>query len=149
MPDFVGAVDQGTTSTRFMVFDHGGNERGKFQLEHEQILPQAGWVEHNPVEIRERTETVVRTVVNQMGLSASDLAAPVLVVSQFTLYGDARQGRRPTWEAAAPAPVSEPLYEAVCAALRGLGADVSTGVFGAHMEVASVNQGPFTVLLER
>jgi glycerol kinase len=73
--DFVGAVDQGTTSTRFMVFDHSGTEQGKFQLEHEQVLPQAGWVEHNPVEIMERTETVVRTVMNRMGISASDLAA--------------------------------------------------------------------------
>lgn len=81
--------------------------------------------------------------------SASDVGAPVLVVSQFTLYGDARKGRRPTWEAAAPGPVSEPLYDAVCAALRDLGAHVETGVFGAHMEVSSVNQGPFTVLLER
>jgi D-tyrosyl-tRNA(Tyr) deacylase len=80
--------------------------------------------------------------------SASDVGAPLLVVSQFTLYGDARKGRRPTWEAAAPAPVSEPLYDAVCTALRGLGAHVETGVFGAHMEVSSVNQGPFTVLLE-
>jgi glycerol kinase len=73
--DFVGAVDQGTTSTRFMVFDHSGTERGKFQLEHEQVLPQAGWVEHNPVEIMERTETVIRTVMNRMGISATDLAA--------------------------------------------------------------------------
>jgi D-aminoacyl-tRNA deacylase len=81
--------------------------------------------------------------------SASDIGAPVLVVSQFTLYGDARKGRRPTWEAAAPGPVSEPLYNAVCAALRDLGAHVETGVFGAHMDVASVNDGPFTVLLER
>ena len=81
--------------------------------------------------------------------SASDVGAPVLVVSQFTLYGDARKSRRPTWEAAAPAPVSEPLYDAVCVALRDLGAQVETGVFGAHMEVSSVNQGPFTVLLER
>ena len=55
MADFVGAIDQGTTSTRFMIFDHGGNEVGRHQLEHEQILPQAGWVEHNPVEIWERT----------------------------------------------------------------------------------------------
>jgi len=81
--------------------------------------------------------------------SASDLGAPVLVVSQFTLYGDARKGRRPTWEAAAPGPVSEPLYEAVCTALRDLGAEVATGSFGAHMEVSSVNQGPFTILLDR
>ena len=56
MADFVGAVDQGTTSTRFMIFDHAGNEVGRHQLEHEQILPQAGWVEHNPIEIWERTE---------------------------------------------------------------------------------------------
>ena len=81
--------------------------------------------------------------------SASEVGAPVLVVSQFTLYGDARKGRRPTWEAAAPGPVAEPVYDAVCAALADLGAHVERGVFGAHMEVASVNQGPFTVLLER
>ncbi len=81
--------------------------------------------------------------------SASDVSAPVLVVSQFTLYGDARKGRRPTWEAAAPGPVSEPLYDAVCSALTDLGAHVERGVFGAQMEVSSVNDGPFTVLLER
>jgi D-tyrosyl-tRNA(Tyr) deacylase len=81
--------------------------------------------------------------------SASDIGAPVLVVSQFTLYGDARKGRRPTWEAAAPGPVSEPLYDAVCDALTALGAHVERGVFGAHMDVSSVNDGPFTVLLER
>ena len=81
--------------------------------------------------------------------SASDVAAPVLVVSQFTLYGEARKGRRPTWEAAAPGPVSEPLYNAVCAALTDLGAHVERGVFGARMQVSSVNDGPFTVLLER
>jgi D-tyrosyl-tRNA(Tyr) deacylase len=73
----------------------------------------------------------------------------VLVVSQFTLYGEARKGRRPTWEAAAPGPVSEPLYNAVCAALTDLGAHVERGVFGARMQVSSVNDGPFTVLLER
>ena len=80
--------------------------------------------------------------------SASDVAAPVLVVSQFTLYGDARKGRRPTWQAAAPGPVSEPLYDAVCAALRELGATVATGVFGADMQVSSVNDGPITMILE-
>jgi D-tyrosyl-tRNA(Tyr) deacylase len=81
--------------------------------------------------------------------SASDVGAPVLMVSQFTLYGDARKGRRPTWEAAAPAPLSEPVYDAVCRALTDLGAHVERGVFGARMEVSSVNDGPFTVLLER
>jgi glycerol kinase len=59
MADFVGAVDQGTTSTRFMVFDHDGAEVGRHQLEHEQVMPQAGWVEHNPLEIWERTQTVI------------------------------------------------------------------------------------------
>jgi D-tyrosyl-tRNA(Tyr) deacylase len=81
--------------------------------------------------------------------SASDVGAPLLVVSQFTLYGDATKGRRPTWQAAAPGPVSEPLYDAYCAALTDLGAHVERGVFGAHMRVHAVNEGPFTVLLER
>jgi len=80
--------------------------------------------------------------------SASDIAAPVLVVSQFTLYGDARKGRRPTWQAAAPGPVSEPLYDAVCDALADLGATVERGVFGADMQVSSVNDGPITMILE-
>jgi D-tyrosyl-tRNA(Tyr) deacylase len=80
--------------------------------------------------------------------SAGETGAPVLVVSQFTLYGDARKGRRPTWIAAAPAEVSEPLYEAVCAALEAAGTRVERGVFGAQMAVSSVNDGPFTVLLE-
>ena len=80
--------------------------------------------------------------------SASDVDAPVLVVSQFTLYGDARKGRRPTWQAAAPGPVSEPLYDAVCAALADLGARVERGIFGADMRVASVNDGPITMVLD-
>ena len=80
--------------------------------------------------------------------SASDLAAPVLVVSQFTLYGDARKGRRPTWTAAAPGERSEPLYDAVCEELARLGARVERGAFGADMQVSSVNDGPVTVLLD-
>jgi glycerol kinase len=75
MADFVGAVDQGTTSSRFMIFDHGGNEVARHQLEHEQILPEAGWVEHNPVEIWERTSTAIRSALAGANLSASDLAA--------------------------------------------------------------------------
>ncbi|MDO9454958.1 D-aminoacyl-tRNA deacylase [Nocardioides sp.] len=81
--------------------------------------------------------------------SASDVGAPMLVVSQFTLYGDARKGRRPTWQDAAPAAISEPVYDGVCEALVELGAQVERGVFGADMAVTSVNDGPFTVLLER
>ncbi len=80
--------------------------------------------------------------------SASDVGAPVLVVSQFTLYGDARKGRRPTWAAAAPGPVSEPLYDAVCTELERLGAPVQRGVFGADMQVSSVNDGPITMVLD-
>jgi D-tyrosyl-tRNA(Tyr) deacylase len=80
--------------------------------------------------------------------SASDVGAPILVVSQFTLYGEARKGRRPTWQAAAPGPVSEPLYDAVCAELERLGAHVERGVFGGDMRVESVNDGPVTLLLE-
>lgn len=80
--------------------------------------------------------------------SASDERAPLLVVSQFTLYGDARKGRRPTWAAAAPGPVAEPLVEAFCAALRERGAEVQTGVFGAHMALALVNDGPRTLVLD-
>lgn len=80
--------------------------------------------------------------------SASDVGAPVLVVSQFTLYGDARKGRRPTWQAAAPAEVAEPLVTAFADALRARGAKVETGRFRAHMLVESVNVGPRTVLLD-
>lgn len=80
--------------------------------------------------------------------SCADLDAPLLLVSQFTLYGDARKGRRPSWTAAAPGPVAEPLFDAVVSALRDLGATVATGVFGADMQVSLTNDGPFTVLLE-
>ena len=80
--------------------------------------------------------------------SAQDAGAPVLVVSQFTLYGDTRKGRRPSWAHAAPGPEAEPLVEAVVADLRGRGLRVETGCFGAMMEVSLVNDGPFTVLVE-
>lgn len=80
--------------------------------------------------------------------SCADTGAPLLVVSQFTLYGDTRKGRRPSWTAAAPAHAAEPLVEAVVAALRARGATVQTGRFGADMQVALVNDGPFTVLVE-
>ncbi len=80
--------------------------------------------------------------------SCSDTGAPLLVVSQFTLYGDARKGRRPTWQAAAPGGTAEPLVDAVCGELRALGAEVATGRFGADMRLTLTNDGPFTVLLE-
>ncbi len=80
--------------------------------------------------------------------SCSDVSAPLLVISQFTLYGDARKGRRPTWQAAAPGPVAEPLVDAVVEELRGLGAHVATGSFGADMQVSLVNDGPITLVLD-
>lgn len=81
-------------------------------------------------------------------LSAADLDAPVLVVSQFTLYADVRKGRRPSWYEAAPGAVSEPLVDAFVAALRARGARVATGRFGADMAVELVNDGPVTILLD-
>jgi glycerol kinase len=75
MAEYIGSIDQGTTSTRFMIFDHGGNEVARHQLEHEQILPQAGWVEHDPTEIWERTSSVIQSALNKANLDASDLAA--------------------------------------------------------------------------
>jgi D-aminoacyl-tRNA deacylase len=80
--------------------------------------------------------------------SCSDLGAPLLVISQFTLYGDTNKGRRPTWNNAAPSPVAEPFVDAVIAELRKLGAHVETGVFGADMKVALINDGPVTIIID-
>ena len=80
--------------------------------------------------------------------SAADEHAPILAISQFTLYADTRKGRRPSWNAAAPGPVSEPLYNSFCTALESLGATVERGIFGAHMDVALVNDGPVTLILD-
>jgi glycerol kinase len=94
MAEFVGAVDQGTTSTRFMIFDHSGNVVGVHQLEHDQILPQAGWVEHNPVEIWERTSSVLQTALNRTGITASDLCALGITNQRETaVVWDKRTGR--------------------------------------------------------
>jgi D-tyrosyl-tRNA(Tyr) deacylase len=80
--------------------------------------------------------------------SCATTGAPLLVISQFTLYGDTRKGRRPSWTAAAPGPVAEPLVEDVVAALRARGAQVETGAFGADMAVSLVNDGPVTLVLD-
>ena len=97
-------------------------------------------------------ETIARKIADLRILddeqSVLDVGAPVIVVSQFTLYADVRKARRPTWNAAAPGPVAEPLVDAVVEALRSRGLTVGTGVFGAHMEVELVNDGPITILLE-
>ena len=99
-----------------------------------------------------QVETMARKIAELRILrdeaSVVDVGAPVLVVSQFTLYGHTRKGRRPSWGDAAPGPVAEPLVEAVVEALRDRGIEVATGVFGAMMEVELVNDGPFTVLVD-
>ena len=95
MAEFVAAIDQGTTSTRAMIFDHAGREVGRHQLEHEQILPRAGWVEHNPVEIWERTVAVLMTVLNTLNLGPTDLAALGITNQRETaLVWDRKDGRR-------------------------------------------------------
>ena len=81
-------------------------------------------------------------------VSCSDTGAPLLVISQFTLYADTRKGRRPSWQGAAPGPVAEPLVDAMVSSLRALGARVQTGIFGADMQVSLVNDGPVTLILE-
>jgi D-tyrosyl-tRNA(Tyr) deacylase len=81
-------------------------------------------------------------------VSAADLGLPVLVISQFTLYADTRKGRRPTWDAAAPGPIAQPLVDAVAERFRVRGARVATGIFGADMRVSLVNDGPMTITLD-
>ena len=100
-------------------------------------------------------EQAVRLAAKLWGLrilegekSCSDVGAPLLVISQFTLYADLSKGRRPSWSAAAPGPVAEPLVDAVVQALRDLGARAETGVFGAQMQVSLVNDGPVTLVMD-
>lgn len=99
-----------------------------------------------------QVETIARKIAELRILSgemsAADAGAPIIVVSQFTLYADVRKGRRPSWNGAAPGPVAEPLVDAVVEALRARGLEVGTGVFGAMMDVELVNDGPMTILLE-
>ncbi len=100
----------------------------------------------------EQVATVARKIAElrilEGEVSVLEAGAPVLVVSQFTLMGDTRKGRRPSWSQAAPGPEAEPVVEAVVADLRARGLEVATGCFGAMMQVELVNDGPFTVLVE-
>lgn len=99
-----------------------------------------------------QVETIARKIAELRILddeaSVSDVGAPVIVVSQFTLYADVKKGRRPSWNGAAPREVAEPLVDAVIGALRARGVEVGAGVFGAHMEVELVNDGPVTIIVE-
>jgi len=97
---------------------------------------------------RDRLPQVCVPPAGPAELSASDLGLPLLVVSQFTLYANTGKGRRPTWDAAAPRPVAEPLVDSFVDALRAAGASVETGRFGADMRVTLTNDGPITVLFE-
>ncbi len=99
MADFVAAIDQGTTSTRCMLFDHAGDEVGKYQLEHEQLMPQPGWVEHNPLEIWDRTQTVVQSAMNAKGIDAADLAAVGITNQRETTVVWNRHTGRPYYNA--------------------------------------------------
>ena len=97
---------------------------------------------------RKVAEKIWRLRILKDESSAESTAAPLLVISQFTLYGSVRKGRRPSWSNAAPGPVSDPLYEYFVSYLRELGAHVETGKFGAMMNVSLVNSGPFTVIVD-
>ena len=97
--EFIAAVDQGTTSTRCMIFDHDGAEVARHQLEHEQILPRAGWVEHDPVEIWERTSSVLMSVLNRADLASKDIAALGITNQRETTLVWNRKTGRPYYNA--------------------------------------------------
>ena len=99
MAEYVGAIDQGTTSTRFMIFDHGGNEVARHQLEHSQIMPKPGWVEHSPIEIWERTSSVLKTVLARTGMSGDDLCALGITNQRETTVVWNRKTGRPYYNA--------------------------------------------------
>ncbi|ADT98345.1 MULTISPECIES: D-aminoacyl-tRNA deacylase [Mycolicibacterium] len=137
---------QRVTSARVIV---GGDVVGAIEPETQGLLALVG-VTHDDDHMKARrlAEKLWSLRILDDEKSASDIGAPILVVSQFTLYGNTTKGRRPTWNAAAPGPVAEPLVSDFAAALESLGATVQTGVFGADMQVELVNDGPVTVLLE-
>ena len=101
-----------------------------------------------PAEVETMARKIAELRILRDEESVDTTGAPGLVVSQFTLYGHTRKGRRPSWSDAAPGPVAEPLVDAVVASLRARGIEVATGVFGAMMQVELVNDGPFTVLVD-
>ncbi|KGI69334.1 D-aminoacyl-tRNA deacylase [Mycolicibacterium rufum] len=137
---------QRVTSARVTV---AGEVVGEIRPTTQGLLALVG-VTHDddPAKARRLAEKLWQLRILDGEKSASDIGAPVLVVSQFTLYGNTTKGRRPTWNAAAPGPVAEPLVDAFADALRALGAHVQTGAFGADMAVELVNDGPVTVQLE-
>ncbi|MCI9889040.1 D-tyrosyl-tRNA(Tyr) deacylase [Micrococcales bacterium 31B] len=118
------------------------------------VTPQALCVllgathDDGPTEVAWMARKIAELRILRGEVSAQDVAAPVLLISQFTLYADTRKGRRPSWNGAAPGPLAEPLVEAVAGALRERGLPVETGIFGADMQVSLVNDGPVTIMLD-
>ena len=126
-----------------------GEVVGSIRSDRQGLLALVGVTHTDNADIAHRmAEKLWQLRILDQECSAADVGAPILVVSQFTLYANPVKGRRPSWNAAAPAATAEPLVSAFADALRDLGADVQTGVFGAHMDVALVNDGPVTILLE-
>jgi D-tyrosyl-tRNA(Tyr) deacylase len=137
---------QRVTSARVIV---DGEVVGAIDPERQGLVALVGVTHDDDAAVtRKMAEKLWQLRILDGEASAADIAAPILVVSQFTLYADTRKGRRPSWNAAAPGPVAEPLVDRFCAALRELGAHVETGAFGADMLVELVNDGPVTLLLE-
>ena len=137
---------QRVTSARVVV---DGEVVGSIEPARHGLLALVGVTHTDDGEVaRKMAEKLWQLRILDGEASAADVGAPILVVSQFTLYADTRKGRRPSWNGAAPGPVAEPLVEGFAAALEGLGATVGRGVFGADMRVELVNDGPVTVLLE-
>jgi D-tyrosyl-tRNA(Tyr) deacylase len=122
---------------------------GNLQPNGQGLLAFVGVTHSDNTDVAQRlAEKLWRLRILDGERSAADVDAPILVVSQFTLYANTDKGRRPSWNAAAPGPLAEPLVTAFAEALRALGAHVETGEFGAHMQVELTNDGPVTLLLE-
>lgn len=137
---------QRVTSARVVV---DGTTVGQIDPQRQGLVALVGITHTDDADLAVKmAEKLWRLRILDDELAAADTGAPILVVSQFTLYANTVKGRRPSWNAAAPRPVAEPLITAFGEALRALGAQVQTGVFGAHMRVELVNDGPVTVLLE-
>ncbi len=144
------AVLQRVSRAAVTVIDEpGGEASARGSIDREGLLVLLG-VTHD--DGADQVELIARKIANLRILtgeqSVLDAAAPVLLVSQFTLYADTRKGRRPSWNQAAPGPVAEPIVQQVIQALRAQGVQVEEGQFGAHMQVELVNDGPVTILLE-
>lgn len=144
------AILQRVSSARVLVEDQvvGQIDPAEHDAPHGLLVLIGATHDDTPATAAALADKIWRLRILDGERSAADLGAPILVVSQFTLYADTRKGRRPSWAAAAPGPVAEPLVDHFSDALRDLGAPVAQGRFGAHMQIESVNDGPVTISLE-